>query len=77
MWGWQTNPNRCYRRLKNHFGRICLVKNLQLSVGCNGLVTVHMDMPRRRLIQQMAQPFLISSVIGAAVEGISEKSEQV
>ena len=52
-------------------------KRLQFPVGYNGLVTVHMDMPRRGLFQQAVEPFLISSVIGAAVEETSEKSQRV
>ena len=59
------------------FGGICLPKRLQFSIGYNGPVTIHMDMPRRGLFQQAVEPLLISSVIGAAVEDISEKSERV
>ena len=52
-----------------------MLKNLQFSVDYHGLITVNMDMPRRGLFEQAAQPFFVSSVIGAAIEGISEESE--
>ncbi len=60
---------------KNTVRRICIRKGLKFSVPDKGFIAVHVNVPRRRLFKQALKPGLIGSLVGAAVEGVSEVSE--
>jgi hypothetical protein len=57
------------------FRRARRLEGLQFSVPDEGFIAAHVDVPGRRLDEQAREPDLIGSVVGAAVEGISEEGE--
>ena len=60
---------------KDTFRRICALKRLQLSRVDKGFIAAHVDVPRRRLEKQAREPGFIGSLVGAAVERVSQVSE--